>query len=137
MKSTTYIVEITVQDKIMKSIWGRNSLACLLTLCQLRNSPCEFTKKCFAVFGQSNCANYFIVVLVTPIFIGIFFIPFMVWQSVPWDACDHTHTHTHRYTCKLVYVCNQLHMQSRIVKNFCFVILFFSCRIKSNVILDL
>ena len=33
-------------------------LACLLPSCQLRNFPCEFTEKCFAVFDQWTCTIY-------------------------------------------------------------------------------
>ena len=51
MKSTTYI---TTQNNEKYLSEGRNSIACftahLLALCQLRNFPCEFTEKCFAVF---------------------------------------------------------------------------------------
>ena len=63
MKSTTYIVEITNQkNEKYLSDGRRNPLACspshLLTLCQLRNFPREFTEKCFAIFDQSSCAIY-------------------------------------------------------------------------------
>ena len=56
MKSTTCIVEITTQKNEKYLSEGRNPLACLpphlLASCQLRNFPCEFTEKCFAVFDQ-------------------------------------------------------------------------------------
>ena len=56
MKSTTCIVEITTQKNEKYLSEGRNPLACLpphlLGSCQLRNFPCEFTEKCFAVFDQ-------------------------------------------------------------------------------------
>ena len=58
MKSTTYINEITTQKNEKYLSEGRNPLACLLALCQLRNFSHEFTEKCFAVFDQSNCAIY-------------------------------------------------------------------------------
>ena len=62
MKSTTYIVEITNQKNEKYLPEGRNPLACLprhlLVSCQLRNFPCEFTEKCFAVFDQSSHAIY-------------------------------------------------------------------------------
>ena len=57
MKSATYIAEITTQkaEKCL-SVWGKKTrihlLARLLALCQLRNFPCRFTEKCFAVFDQ-------------------------------------------------------------------------------------
>ena len=59
MKSTTYI---TTQNNEKYLSEGRNSIACLtahlLALCQLRNFPCEFTEKCFAVFDLSSFAIY-------------------------------------------------------------------------------
>ena len=62
MKSTTYIVEITNQENEKYLSVGRNPVACsppcLLTSCQLRNFPCEYTEKCFAIFDQSGCAIY-------------------------------------------------------------------------------
>ena len=47
----------------MKSISvGRNPVACLpfllIALCQLRNFPCEFIEKSFAILDQSSCAIY-------------------------------------------------------------------------------
>ena len=62
MKITTYIAEITNQKNEKYLPEGRNPLACLprhlLVSCQLRNFPCEFTEKCFAVFDQSSCTIY-------------------------------------------------------------------------------
>ena len=62
MKTTTYIVEITNQKNEKCLSEGRNPLASLpprlLTWCQLRNFPRQFTEKCFAVFDQSSCAVY-------------------------------------------------------------------------------
>ena len=51
MKTTTYIAEITTQKSICLKEKSTCLLdACLLALCKLRNFPCEFTEKCFAVF---------------------------------------------------------------------------------------
>ena len=62
MKSTTHIVEITNQKNEKYLSVGRNPVACLpsrlLTPCQLRNFPCEFTEKSFAVLDQSSCTIY-------------------------------------------------------------------------------
>ena len=62
MKSTTYIVEVTTQKNEKYLSEWRNPLACssacLLALCQLRNFPCDFTEKCFAVFDQSSHTIY-------------------------------------------------------------------------------
>ena len=62
MKSTTYIVEITNQKNEKYLYVGQNPVAwsppCLLASCKLRNFPCVFTEKCFAVFDQSSCAIY-------------------------------------------------------------------------------
>ena len=62
MKSTTYIVEITNQKNEKYLYVRRNPVAWLpphlLALCQLRNFPCVFTEKCFAVFYQSGCMIY-------------------------------------------------------------------------------
>ena len=62
MKSTTYIAEITNQKNEKYLSERRDPLACLPprlpTLFQLRNFPCEFSEKCFAVFNQSSCTIY-------------------------------------------------------------------------------
>ena len=62
MKSTTYITEIVNQKNEKYLSERRNPFACspphLLTSCQLRNFPREFTEKCFAVFDQSHCVIY-------------------------------------------------------------------------------
>ena len=62
MKSTTCIVEITTQKKEKYLSEGRNppaySSVHLLTLCQLRNFPREFTENCFAVFDESSHMIY-------------------------------------------------------------------------------
>ena len=75
MKSTTYIAEITNQKNEKYLSERRDPLACLPprlpTLFQLRNFPCEFSEKCFAVFNQSSCTISH-VVLAAPIFLGIF-----------------------------------------------------------------
>ena len=62
MKSTTYTVEITNQKNEKYLPKERNPFVCLprrlLSSCQLRNFPLEFTEKCFVVFDQSSCAIY-------------------------------------------------------------------------------
>ena len=63
MKSTTYnITEITTQKAEKYLSEGRKlESTCLLTCMlhrQLRNFPCEFTEKCFAVFDKSSRVIY-------------------------------------------------------------------------------
>ena len=84
MKSTTYIIEITNQKNEKYLYVGRNPVAWspsrLLASCQLRNFPCVFTEKFFAIFDQSGWAIY-----LTWYWPHLFFwefssvIPFMVW----------------------------------------------------------
>ena len=80
IKSTTCIIEITSQEN-EKYLRGEiHLLACLLTLWHLRNFPCEFTEKCFAVFDQSSHAIYltwYRLLLFFREFSSV--IPFMVW----------------------------------------------------------
>ena len=84
MKSTTYITEITNQKNEKYLSERRNPLAWLptqfLTSYQLRHFPCEFTEKCFAIFGQPNCEIY--LMWYQPFLLFWEFsstIPFMVW----------------------------------------------------------
>ena len=83
MKSTTYFAEITnwKAEKYLSEWKTRiHLLARLLTLCQLRNFPSEFTENYFAVFDQSRCSIYLTwhrSLLFFPKF--TFIIPFMVW----------------------------------------------------------
>ena len=53
MKSTIYMIEITNQKNEIYLTVGRNPVACLplclLSFCQLRNFPREFTEKCFSI----------------------------------------------------------------------------------------
>ena len=76
MKSTTYIVEITNQKNEKYLYVGRNPVAWspphLLALFQLRNFPCVFTEKCFAIY-----LTWYRPLLFFWEFSSI--IPFMVW----------------------------------------------------------
>ena len=84
MKSTTYIVEITNQKNEKYLSEGRNPLACLppylLALCQPKNFLCEFTEKCFAVFGQSSCTIY-LTWYHHSYFSGNFLLSFLLWYD--------------------------------------------------------
>ena len=80
MKSTTYIAKITTQKNekyLLEREENQNPLACssarLLTSCQLRNFPLEFTEKCFAVFDQSRRVVYLTWYWPLFFFPGIFF----------------------------------------------------------------
>ena len=70
MESTTYIVEITNQKNEKYLYVGRNPVAWspphLLASCQLRNSLCVFTEKCWLCDLPH-------MVSATLIFLGIFF----------------------------------------------------------------
>ena len=85
MKSATYIAEMTTQKAEKYLSEGRKLgstclPACLLTSCQRRNFPREFTEKSFAIFDQSSHMIY-----LTWYWSALFFqefssiISFMVW----------------------------------------------------------
>ena len=84
MNSTTYIVEITTQKNEKYLSEWRDPFACLpaclLTSYQPRKFPSEFSEKCFAIFGQSDCAIY-LMWSWSLLFFWKFssIIPFMVW----------------------------------------------------------
>ena len=90
-KSTTYIVEITAWKNEKYLSERRNPLACLpaclLTSCQLRNIPREFTEKCFAVFDQSNCVIYIAWFGIDRSYFSVnFLLSFLLWYDCKGNA---------------------------------------------------
>ena len=71
MKSTTYFAEITNQKTVLGKKTRIHLLACLLTLCQLRNFQRGFTENCFVLFCLPRDLSH--VVKVALIFSGIDF----------------------------------------------------------------